>query len=131
MTAPWQLVLLWGLLVGVGVGAIAMVLGATIVSRWFVTNRGLVMGILAASTASGQLVFLPLLAWLASTIGWRAVDDHGGGGGGAAGAARPAPPAGAAASGRAARLTAPAGNEPDAGPAGNPITRAIAVLGRG
>ena len=73
MTQAWQLMLLWGLMVGMGVGVVAMVLGATIVSRWFSTNRGLAMGILAASTASGQLVFLPLLAKLAGTIGWQAV----------------------------------------------------------
>ena len=73
MTQAWQLMLLWGVMVGMGVGVVAMVLGATIVSRWFSTNRGLAMGILAASTASGQLVFLPLLAKLAGSIGWQAV----------------------------------------------------------
>jgi predicted MFS family arabinose efflux permease len=72
MTEAWQLVLLWGLLVGLGVGVVAMVLGATIVSRWFSTNRGLAMGLLAASTATGQLVFLPPLAWLATATGWQA-----------------------------------------------------------
>ena len=71
MTRPWQMVLFWGFGVGLGVGVVAMVLGATIVNRWFVTNRGLAMGVLAASTASGQLVFLPLLAALAQNVGWR------------------------------------------------------------
>jgi predicted MFS family arabinose efflux permease len=71
MTAPWQLMLLWGLLVGLGVGVVAMVLGATIVNRWFATNRGLAMGMLAASTATGQLVFLPPLAVLVTTVGWQ------------------------------------------------------------
>jgi MFS family permease len=72
MSAAWQLMLLWGFLVGLGVGVVAMVLGATIVNRWFATNRGLAMGLLAASTATGQLVFLPPLAWLATAIGWQA-----------------------------------------------------------
>ena len=72
MTAAWQLMLLWGLLVGLGVGVVAMVLGATIVTRWFATNRGLAMGLLAASTATGQLVFLPPLAWLVTAVGWQA-----------------------------------------------------------
>jgi predicted MFS family arabinose efflux permease len=72
MTAAWQLMLLWGLLVGLGVGVVAMVLGATIVNRWFATNRGLAMGLLAASTATGQLVFLPPLAWLVTAVGWQA-----------------------------------------------------------
>ncbi|MCX5514561.1 MFS transporter [Kaistia algarum] len=73
MTTPWQFVATWGLLSGVGSGAVALVLGATIVNRWFVTNRGLVMGLLTASTATGTLVFLPGLAALAEWGGWQAV----------------------------------------------------------
>jgi len=72
MTEPWQLVLLWGVVVGGGTGMTALVLGATVVSRWFTARRGLVMGILTASTATGQLVFLPLLAALVERSGWRA-----------------------------------------------------------
>jgi MFS family permease len=72
MTAAWQFMMLWGLCVGLGVGVVAMVLGATIVSRWFATNRGLAMGLLAASTATGQLVFLPPLAALVTYVGWQA-----------------------------------------------------------
>ncbi|MBB3981427.1 MFS family permease [Sphingobium fontiphilum] len=68
----WQLVLLWGVVIGVGTGLTAMVLGATIATRWFVARRGLVMGMLAASTATGQLVFLPLLAGMTDGLGWRA-----------------------------------------------------------
>ena len=71
MTRPWQLMLLWGLVVGTGSGVVALVLGATLVNRWFVSRRGLVMGMLTASTATGQLVFLPLLAWLVTHDGWR------------------------------------------------------------
>jgi predicted MFS family arabinose efflux permease len=73
MTEAWQLVVTWGLMVGLGTGVVAMVLGATIVGRWFDKSRGLAMGVLAASTASGQLVFLPMLAAVASSIGWQAV----------------------------------------------------------
>jgi MFS family permease len=73
MTEPWQLVLTWGVLVGLGSGVAALVFGATIVSRWFVARRGLVMGILTASTATGQLVFLPALAAVATGEGWRPV----------------------------------------------------------
>ena len=68
---PWQLVLVWGVIVGVGSGMAALVLGATIVNRWFVARRGLAMGILTASTATGQLIFLPLLASLIQRQGWR------------------------------------------------------------
>ena len=73
MTAPWQLRLLWGVVVGSGTGMVALVLGATIANRWFVQRRGLVMGMLTASSATGQLVFLPVLAWLAQNHGWRSV----------------------------------------------------------
>jgi sugar phosphate permease len=73
MRESWQLVLLWGVVVGSGSGVTALVLATTVASRWFSTRRGLVVGILTASTATGQLVFLPLLAHLNETIGWRAV----------------------------------------------------------
>ncbi len=73
MHAPWQLILSWGILVGAGTGTTAMVLGATIVQRWFHTRRGTVMGILTASTATGQMIFLPMLASLVEHHGWRAV----------------------------------------------------------
>jgi len=73
MTAPWELFLTWGLLSGIGSGAVANVLGATIVNRWFTTNRGLVMGLLTASTATGTLIFTPGLAALVEWGGWKPV----------------------------------------------------------
>ncbi len=72
MNQFWQLVLLWGVVVGVGTGLTAMVLGATVATRWFSKRRGLVVGLLSASTATGQLVFMPLLASLTEHHGWRA-----------------------------------------------------------
>lgn len=72
MTQLWQLVLLWGFVLGFGTGLTAMVLSATVATRWFVQRRGLVVGLLTASTATGQLVFLPLLAALTEQVGWRA-----------------------------------------------------------
>ena len=71
MSAAWQLWLLWGVVVGVGTGMTALVLGATVANRWFTQRRGLVMGVLTASSATGQLAFLPLAAWLSDTYGWR------------------------------------------------------------
>ena len=71
MTQVWQLVLLWGVVVGLGTGMTALVLSATIAARWFAARRGLVIGILTASVATGQLVFLPLLASLTEHLGWR------------------------------------------------------------
>ena len=73
MSQPWQYVATWGVLTGVGSGAVAMVLGATVVNRWFVERRGLMMGLLSASTASGSLIFLPGMAALAEAGGWRPV----------------------------------------------------------
>ncbi|WP_114241153.1 MFS transporter [Dyella sp. C9] len=73
MTQPWQLLLSWGVFSGIGSGCVAIVLGATVVNRWFVTHRGLVMGLLTASTATGTLAFLPALAAIAEYGGWRPV----------------------------------------------------------
>jgi predicted MFS family arabinose efflux permease len=73
MTAPWQMVLIWGVMVGGATGVAALTLSATVVNRWFVTRRGLVMGMLTASSATGQLVFLPMLAAVAEHHGWRPV----------------------------------------------------------
>jgi MFS family permease len=71
MTQVWQLMLLWGAAVGIGTGMTAMVLGATVATRWFVARRGLALGILTASVATGQLVFLPLLASITEHTNWR------------------------------------------------------------
>ena len=71
MTQVWELVALWGVIVGIGTGMVALVLGATIATRWFVHRRGLVVGMLTASNATGQLIFLPLIAKLTQDYGWR------------------------------------------------------------
>nr|WP_043829929.1 MFS transporter [Roseomonas aerilata] len=71
MTQAWQLWLFWGVMTGLGTGMTALVLGATVANRWFVQRRGLVLGMLTAANATGQLAFLPLAAWLATNQGWR------------------------------------------------------------
>ncbi|NEQ27024.1 MAG: MFS transporter, partial [Microcoleus sp. SIO2G3] len=71
MQAVWQMVLLWGIVVGCGSGIISIVLGTMVVERWFVERRGLVLGVLTASIATGQLLFLPFLAAIVSRFGWR------------------------------------------------------------
>ena len=71
MTASWQLVLLWGVLVGVGTGSISMGFVATVATRWFEARRGLVTGVLTAASATGQLIFLPVVAQVTTTHGWR------------------------------------------------------------
>lgn len=70
---PWQLVLTWGVITGMGSGTVALVLGAAVANRWFVARRGFISGVLTASTATGQLLFLPALAAVAVSGGWRPV----------------------------------------------------------
>jgi sugar phosphate permease len=71
MNQAWHLVALWGFVVGVGTGLTALVLSAIVSTRWFSERRGLVLGVLTASSATGQLLFLPLAAWLVEHFGWR------------------------------------------------------------
>lgn len=73
MRTPWELYALWGVVVGVGTGCMASVLAANVAARWFVRRRGLVLGALTAAGATGQLIFLPALGYLAENVGWRYV----------------------------------------------------------
>ena len=73
MSKPWHLILLWGAVVGIATGSMALVFAATIASRWFMQRRGLVVGALTAAAATGQLIFLPLLSKLAMDHGWKSV----------------------------------------------------------
>ena len=71
MTARWQLWLSLGVILGIAPGMTALVLTTTVATRWFTTQRGLILGILSAGTATGQLIFLPAAAWLTEQYGWR------------------------------------------------------------
>jgi sugar phosphate permease len=71
MDATWQFTILWGVVMGVSTGAVSVTLAAVVANRWFVARRGLATGILTAANATGQLSFLPLLAWVTATLGWR------------------------------------------------------------
>ncbi|NBU58167.1 MAG: MFS transporter, partial [Actinobacteria bacterium] len=73
ITRPWHLWALWGIGVGIGAGSMALVFAATIANRWFVARKGIVVGALTAATATGQLVFLPLLSHFAIAYGWKSV----------------------------------------------------------
>ncbi|MSZ48705.1 MAG: MFS transporter [Actinobacteria bacterium] len=73
ITQPWHLWLLWGVCVGIGTGSMALVFAATVANRWFVKQKGLVVGALTAASATGQLIFLPLLSHFAVTYGWESV----------------------------------------------------------
>jgi predicted MFS family arabinose efflux permease len=72
MRESWQLILLWGFVVGCGTGFLATVLATTVAMRWFTDRRGLVIGLLSGGAATGQLLFLPALAAIAAGYGWRA-----------------------------------------------------------
>jgi sugar phosphate permease len=67
----WQLHLFWGIVVGIGTGAVTNVLGATVAHRWFRTNRGIILGLFSAAAAAGQLLFLPSMMALTNSGGWR------------------------------------------------------------
>ncbi|MDB5888755.1 MAG: transporter [Rhodocyclales bacterium] len=131
MRHSWQMWLLWGVVVGCATGATSMTLGATVVSRWFVARRGLAMGILTASSATGQLVFLPLLASIVEHHGWRPVVLTV-----AAGVAVVLPLAFLFLPERPAELGLPLYGEPDDAPLAalgsrkNPIAIAFGALGR-
>ena len=71
MTQFWHLILFWGIMLGIGSGMTALVLSAVVSNRWFDSHRGLVVGVLTASSATGQLIFLPVGAWLIEHFGWR------------------------------------------------------------
>jgi MFS family permease len=71
MTEVWHLVLLWGVFVGLGTGGLALVFASIVANRWFVRKRGLITGIFSAAYATGQLVFLPLIAHLVMEMGWQ------------------------------------------------------------
>jgi MFS family permease len=71
MTEPWQLMLYWGVFVGVGTGCLALVFASLIANRWFSKKRGLVTGVFSAAYATGQLIFLPALSSVVIVDGWR------------------------------------------------------------
>lgn len=71
MSQPWQLVLLWGVVVGLSTGFVGGFLAAYIAGRWFRAREGFVVGVLTAANAAGQLVFLPTMASLVTHSGWR------------------------------------------------------------
>jgi predicted MFS family arabinose efflux permease len=129
LSSIWQLYLTWGVLVGIGSGCMASVFASTVASRWFVARRGLVTGALTAATASGQLIFLPVISRLADTYGWRWV-----GGSVAIAATAVVPVIVFALRDRPEDIGLRAYGQPDDAPAptpafANPVTAAFAALG--
>lgn len=71
MTSPWHLWMLWGVLIGLGTGALALTFGTIVANRWFVAHRNLVTGVFSAASAAGQVLFVPLIAAVAASSGWQ------------------------------------------------------------
>ncbi|MDO8689800.1 MAG: MFS transporter, partial [Dehalococcoidia bacterium] len=71
MRELWQLYILWGVMTGLGTGALAGSLGAVVATRWFKARRGMVIGLFSSATSMGQLVFIPLLMAITVAAGWR------------------------------------------------------------
>ncbi len=66
----WQLYLFYGLGVGLGMGLYWSPV-ISLIPRWFVKRRALMMGIVTSGIGVGQLIFPPLANWLIVTYGWR------------------------------------------------------------
>ncbi|MBO8178586.1 MAG: MFS transporter [Bacillus sp. (in: Bacteria)] len=71
MQQSWHLILIWGIIIGLGSGLFLTVLSPYVANRWFEKRRGLAVGILTASTATGQLILLPVLAIVIENYSWR------------------------------------------------------------
>ena len=67
----WHFLITIGVFLGAASGIIGLGLTATVASRWFVKRRGLVVGFLTAAFAAGQLLFVPLMAWITTVVDWR------------------------------------------------------------
>ncbi len=73
MNQTWHLVVLWGVLIGLGTGSTALVFGSLVVGRWFEKYRGVVFGVIGSAFATGQLIFLPIIAHTIENSGWQEV----------------------------------------------------------
>jgi MFS family permease len=70
MAAPWQLYLLYGLLVGIGFATHDVITLST-VARWYIRCRGMMTGLVKVGTGAGQLVIPVVAAALIARVGWR------------------------------------------------------------
>lgn len=70
LTAPWQLYLFWGVMVGIGLSTHDVITLST-VARWFPQRRGLMSGIVKVGTGCGQLTIPLIVAALVASHDWR------------------------------------------------------------
>ncbi|SHN51228.1 Major Facilitator Superfamily protein [Desulfitobacterium chlororespirans DSM 11544] len=73
MQDMWQMILLWGIVIGIGSGFLSTVFGTVVATRWFIQQRGLILGIFSAAGAAGQLLFLPLFANILEWFDWHVI----------------------------------------------------------
>jgi MFS family permease len=71
MTAFWQFLLAYGLLVAIGFGGTSISLLGALISRWFVARRGLAVSLAIAGFCLGQFVLVPLFTMGTLRFGWR------------------------------------------------------------
>lgn len=67
---PWQLYLLYGVFVGVGLSTHDVITLST-VTRWFMKRRGMMTGIVKVGTGFGQLLVPLIASALIAVFGWR------------------------------------------------------------
>jgi predicted MFS family arabinose efflux permease len=71
--APWQAVLLFGIVFAIGSGVASSTTVGVMVTRAFPSRVGLANGFVTSGTSMGQLVTIAILAALLAQIGWRSV----------------------------------------------------------
>ena len=71
VTNLWQVYLLYGFLMSFGLAAASPVLATSLVGRWFTRKRGLAMSMATSGSAFGQLLIVPLAAWIMLMTSWQ------------------------------------------------------------
>jgi MFS family permease len=70
MSAPWHFYAAFGIVGSLGATMLNIVPLTTVVSNWFVRNRGLAIGLVTGGQGLGQ-VGIPAIQYLIDNIGWR------------------------------------------------------------
>jgi MFS family permease len=78
VTAPWQLVALYGLLAPLALCLSTAVTANALISRWFVRRLGLALGLSAFGIGMAGVLLPPVIAALLPTAGWRMIWRGGG-----------------------------------------------------
>lgn len=68
---PWQLFILYGIVISVGVGGASNVAATVVVTNWFNEKRGLAFGIMEAGFGAGQMLLVPGSLILIQWFNWK------------------------------------------------------------